>query len=91
MPQPKDLARFQPPVRGGAAIRTDTLELPEEVQEKEKNMFGGSDIYVQAAIYELERARKQQARRHFRGNPDAEIPRTGVGIVHEVFRRITGS
>jgi hypothetical protein len=53
-------------------------------------MFGG-EIYIQAKIYEIEKNRKTRPLRHFRGNPEADAPRTGVGLVHEVFRRITSA
>jgi hypothetical protein len=51
-------------------------------------MFGGQ-IFIEAKIWEIERkGRYARPERHFRGNPDAETPRTGTGLVHEVFRRI---
>jgi hypothetical protein len=48
-------------------------------------MFGGQ-IFIEAKIYELERSQRRQ--RQVRSNPDAETPRSGVGLIHEVFRRI---
>lgn len=50
-------------------------------------MFG-SQLEVEARIYEMERSWRTRPERHFRGYPGAEVPRTGVGLVHEVFRRI---
>ena len=51
-------------------------------------MFG-DQIFVEARIWELERSiRRARPERHTRGIPEADAPRTGVGIVHEVFRRI---
>jgi hypothetical protein len=71
-----------------AYARTDTLASRSEMhREREKEMFG-SQLEVEARIYEIERSWKKRPDRHFRGNPDAETPRTGVGLVHEVFRRI---
>jgi hypothetical protein len=51
-------------------------------------MFGGQ-VFVEAKIYEIERNWQKRPKHHFRGHPDAELPRPGVGLVHEVFRRIT--
>ena len=46
-------------------------------------------LYVQAKLDDLNRGviRHQQQRA---ADPRAEAPRTGVGIRHEVFRRIAG-
>ncbi|HET6614240.1 MAG TPA: hypothetical protein VFH62_00005 [Dehalococcoidia bacterium] len=53
------------------------------------NMFGDV-IFVEARMWELEQnIRRVRPERHNRGIPEAEAPRTGIGLVHEVFRRIT--
>lgn len=52
-------------------------------------MFGDV-IFVEARMWELEQnIRRVRPERHNRGIPEAEAPRTGIGLVHEVFRRIT--
>jgi hypothetical protein len=51
-------------------------------------MFG-EQVFVEAKIWELERSiRASRPQRHNPGIPEADAPRTGVGLVHEVFRRI---
>jgi hypothetical protein len=59
----------------------------DEIAAKEKQMFGGQ-IFIDAKLWEIQRELRGRPVRHFRGNPNAELPRQGTGIVHEVFRRI---
>jgi hypothetical protein len=46
------------------------------------------DMQVAETIRELQERRIAARERHVYANPDAEVPRTGAGRVHEVFRRI---
>jgi hypothetical protein len=45
-------------------------------------------IYVEEKLRELQGWRVRAAEHHRHADPRAEVPRTGVGLVHEVFRRI---
>lgn len=45
-------------------------------------------IYAEEKIREARRARIAADVRRMPADPKAEVPRTGVGLVHEVFRRI---
>ena len=45
-------------------------------------------IYAEEIIRARSQIRTIETRRRFRPDPKAEVPRTGVGLVHEVFRRI---
>ena len=45
-------------------------------------------IYAEEKIREMRVARADGTLRRVAADPKAEVPRTGVGMVHEVFRRI---
>ena len=45
-------------------------------------------IYAEEKLRELRAARIDANVRRVAADPKAELPRTGVGLVHEVFRRI---
>ena len=45
-------------------------------------------IYAEEKLRELRSARVDASVRRVAADPSAEVRRTGVGLVHEVFRRI---
>jgi hypothetical protein len=45
-------------------------------------------IYAEEKLRELRSARVDSRLRRVVADPNAEVKRTGIGIVHEVFRRI---
>jgi hypothetical protein len=47
------------------------------------------DVYVREKLADMERHVRRWEREKA-ADPRAEIPRTGIGIKHEVFRRIVG-
>jgi hypothetical protein len=46
------------------------------------------EMYVAERIRELNQSRVVARERRVYADPNAEVPRTGAGRVHEVFRRI---
>jgi HAMP domain-containing protein len=47
-----------------------------------------AEMYVEEKLRELKESRAFVAERRRHADPNAEVPRTAVGRVHEVFRRI---
>jgi hypothetical protein len=47
-----------------------------------------TQIYVEEKLREIKQREASVRERSRHADPNAEVPRTGVGLVHEVFRRI---
>lgn len=48
------------------------------------------ELYVRDKLMDMRREASVRSLRRQAADPNAEIPRTGVGLRHEVFRRIVG-